>query len=283
MSGSIFTSSIGKKMFMSISGCILVLFLTFHMCMNLALVFSDDAYNAICGFLGANWYAVAATALLALVVILHIALAIVLTLQNRKARGSIRYRVTKREEGVEWSSKNMLVLGFVVIIGLVFHLVHFWYKMMWTELMGAHEVALGATMVAPTNGAAIVRYYFSQPLYLAIYLVWFASIWLHLTHGVWSMMHSLGLNSKVWFKRMKCISGVAATVIVGGFALCAIILFLQGQGILPYPLFGCEAVEAAATACEAAATACEAACEAGAAACEATCEAAAAAATNVAL
>lgn len=201
--------------------------------MNLALVFSNDAYNAICGFLGANWYAVAATVLLAVVVLLHFALAIVLTLQNRKARGSIRYRVTKREEGVEWSSKNMLVLGFVVIIGLVLHLVHFWYNMMWTELKGEHVVAIGELVTGPTNGAEIVRYYFAQPFYLAIYLVWFASIWMHLTHGVWSMMHSLGLNSKVWFKRMKCISWAVATLIIGGFALCAIIIFLQENfGIL---------------------------------------------------
>ncbi|MBQ3070949.1 MAG: succinate dehydrogenase/fumarate reductase cytochrome b subunit [Tidjanibacter sp.] len=237
MSGSIFTSSIGKKMFMSISGCILVLFLTFHMCMNLALVFSDEAYNAICGFLGANWYAVAATVLLAVVIVAHIALAIVLTIQNRKARGSIRYAVTKREPGVEWSSKNMLVLGIVVLLGLAFHLVHFWYKMMFAELAGAHEVLLGAAAVSPTDGAAIVRYYFAQWPYVLLYLVWFAAIWFHLTHGVWSMMHSLGLNSKVWFKRMKCISFIVATLIIGGFALCAIILFLQGNGLLPYPLF----------------------------------------------
>lgn len=235
MSGSIFTSSIGKKMFMSISGCILILFLTFHMCMNLALAISNDAYNAICGFLGANWYAVAATVALALVVVLHFALAIVLTIQNRKARGSIRYRVTKRENGVEWSSKNMLVLGFVVIIGLGLHLAHFWYKMMFAELMGAHEVAVGAAMVAPTDGAAIVRYYFAQWPYMVLYLVWFAGLWLHLTHGVWSMMHSIGLNSKVWFKRMKCISTIVATLVCGGFALCAIVIFLQENfGILVF-------------------------------------------------
>lgn len=238
MSGSIFTSSIGKKMFMSISGCVLILFLTFHMCMNLALVFSDSAYNAICGFLGANWYAVAATVLLALVVLLHFALAIVLTIQNRKARGTIRYRANARENGVEWSSKNMLVLGFVVIIGLGLHLAHFWLNMMYTELMGTHEVALGASqVVSPTDGAAIVRYYFSQWPYALLYLVWFGGIWLHLTHGVWSMMHSLGLNNQIWFKRMKCISWAVATLICGGFALCTIILFLQGNGILPNPLF----------------------------------------------
>ena len=233
MSGSIFTSSIGKKMFMSISGCVLVLFLTFHMCMNLALVISNDAYNAICGFLGANWYAVAATVLLAAVILFHFILAIVLTIQNRKARGTIRYRANAHEQGVEWSSKNMLVLGFVVIIGLVLHLVHFWYKMMFAELQGAHEVALGAAMVTPTDGAAIVRYYFAQLPYLLLYLVWFGGIWMHLTHGVWSMMHSLGLNSKVWFKRMKCISWIVSTVIIGGFALCAIVIYLQENfGIL---------------------------------------------------
>ena len=45
-------SSIGRKVVMSVSGLFLVLFLTFHMCMNLALVFSPEAYNMICGFLG---------------------------------------------------------------------------------------------------------------------------------------------------------------------------------------------------------------------------------------
>lgn len=231
----LFNSSIGRKVVMSVTGIALILFLTFHMCMNLALVISNDAYNAICGFLGANWYAVAATVLLALVVLLHFGLAIVLTIQNRKARGTIRYAVTKREPGVEWSSKNMLVLGFVVIFGLVAHLMHFWLKMMYAELQGAHEVALGAAMVAPTDGAAIVRFYFSKWYYVAFYIVWFVAIWLHLTHGVWSMMHSIGLNSKVWFKRMKCISMIVATIIAGGFALCAIALFLQENfGILQF-------------------------------------------------
>jgi succinate dehydrogenase / fumarate reductase cytochrome b subunit len=206
--------------------------------MNLALIFSDNAYNAICGFLGANWYAVAATVLLAVVILLHFALAIVLTIQNRKARGSIRYRANAHENGVEWSSKNMLVLGFVVIIGLLMHLAHFWYNMMWTELQGSEITVLcDGSMTTPTNGAAIVRFYFSQWPYALLYLVWFAGIWLHLTHGVWSMMHSIGLNSKVWFKRMKCISLIVATLICGGFALCTIVLFLQGNGILPYPLF----------------------------------------------
>ena len=53
-------SSIGRKVVMSITGLFLVLFLTFHMCMNLVALISPAGYNAVCQFLGANWYALAA-------------------------------------------------------------------------------------------------------------------------------------------------------------------------------------------------------------------------------
>ena len=54
-------SSIGRKLVMSISGLALILFLTFHMSMNLVALFSEEGYNAVCEFLGANWYALVAT------------------------------------------------------------------------------------------------------------------------------------------------------------------------------------------------------------------------------
>ena len=84
---NIFTSSIGKKLIMSITGAFLILFLTFHMIMNGALVFSDDAYNAIVNFLGANWYALVGTVILAAGVVFHFVYAIVLTVGNLRARG----------------------------------------------------------------------------------------------------------------------------------------------------------------------------------------------------
>ena len=58
-------SSLGRKLVMSISGCFLVLFILFHMSMNVVAIISGDAYNMICGFLGANWYALVATVVLA--------------------------------------------------------------------------------------------------------------------------------------------------------------------------------------------------------------------------
>ena len=76
---------------MSITGLFLILFLTFHMCMNLVAILSAEGYNAICEFLGANWYALVGTAVLAAGFIIHIIYAFWLTVQNRAARGADRY------------------------------------------------------------------------------------------------------------------------------------------------------------------------------------------------
>ena len=71
-------SSIGKKLIMSISGLFLILFLVFHLCMNIAAVFSGEAYNVICGLLGSNWYALLGTLVLAAGVVVHFVYAIIL-------------------------------------------------------------------------------------------------------------------------------------------------------------------------------------------------------------
>ena len=121
---------------MSVTGIALVLFLTFHACMNVAAFFSGEAYNTICELLGANWYAVAATVALTALVAIHFVYAFILTMQNRSARGNNRYAVTDRPKKVEWASQNMLVLGLIVILGLLLHLFNFWYNMMFAELTG---------------------------------------------------------------------------------------------------------------------------------------------------
>jgi len=87
----LFKSSIGRKLVMSISGLFLILFLTFHMVMNLVALFSAEAYNMICEFLGANWYALAGTLVLAGGALIHILYAFILYFQNRKARGNDAY------------------------------------------------------------------------------------------------------------------------------------------------------------------------------------------------
>ena len=89
-------SSIGRKLIMSISGLFLILFLLFHLCMNIAAVFSGEAYNMVCELLGTNWYALVGTLVLAAGVVVHFVYAIMLTLQNRRARGADRYATSAR-------------------------------------------------------------------------------------------------------------------------------------------------------------------------------------------
>ena len=223
--GNIFTSSIGRKLIMSITGAFLLLFLTFHLVMNAVLIFSESAYNAICAFLGANWYAVIGTAVLAAGVGLHFLYAGILTVRNARARGNVRYAVSKKEHGVSWASKNMFILGGVVFLGLLLHLYNFWYNMQLVELMGEHANSFGHN---PADGAWLVKHTFSNIWYVVIYLAWFAALWLHLTHGIWSMLQSAGMNSKVWMRRLKIASYAVATMIMGGYAIVVIVLHLQG-------------------------------------------------------
>jgi len=205
---------------MSVTGMFLVLFILFHMSMNITAIISPEAYNMICELLGANWYALAGTAVLALGVFVHFLYAVILTLNNYKARGSQRYAVTVQEPGVAWASKNMLVLGFIILGGLLIHLFNFWSKMQLVEILGGHENSLG---LDPADGASLIAYTFSQWYYVVIYLVWFAALWFHLTHGVWSMFQTVGWANDTWYPRLKCIANIVATIIFLGFAAVVLV------------------------------------------------------------
>ena len=225
-------SSVGRKVVMSVTGAALVLFLLFHMSMNLVAIISTDGYNAICEFLGANWYALVGTAGLAALVVLHFVYAFILTLQNRKARGSQRYAVSERPKNVTWASQNMLVLGIIVILGIGLHLFNFWAKMQLPEvlhMMGMHVDAV--TMENVANGSYYIASTFSCPVYAALYVVWLAALWFHLTHGIWSAMQTLGANNNVWICRWKTISNVLATIIILGFLVVVVAGFF-GLGAL---------------------------------------------------
>ncbi len=202
----LFNSSIGRKVVMSA----LILFLTFHGCMNVVALFSEEGYNMICEFLGANWYAVVATLGLAALAVLHIVYAFILTAQNRTARGDNRYEVATQVNAgkVEWASKNMLVLGLIICIGLLVHLWNFWYNMMFAELVGAMPA------ISPTDGFGWIKETFSNPVFVVIYVVWLVAIWFHLTHGFWSAMQTLGVSGKVWLKRWQCIGMIYVSVLM---------------------------------------------------------------------
>lgn len=217
-------SSIGRKVVMSVTGVALVLFLTFHACMNVVALISEDGYNWICEMLGANWYAVAATVALAGLVLIHFVYAFWLTFQNWKARGNNKYAVTDKPEKVEWASQNMLALGIIICLGLCLHLYNFWWHMMAAELIDG-EAAENAA-----NGVFWIKKTFSCPVYSCLYLVWLAALWFHLTHGIWSAMQTMGWSGKVWFNRWRCIGNIYATIVVLMFAAVVIVFAIQGCG-----------------------------------------------------
>ena len=217
---NIFTTSIGKKVIMSLSGFFLILFLTLHACLNAAYLWSPEAFNHVCEFMSLPIIKIV-TPILAFGIVIHIIYAFVLFLQDYKARGKERYEVANKTKADGWASKNMLVLGVVVLLGMALHLTHFWAKMQLQEFLGNE----------PLSGAEAMVQTFEPLWVLIVYLVWFCFIWMHLTHGFWSAFQSMGWNNNKWIKRLQWIGYIYCTAIILIFAVVAINGYCVANGI----------------------------------------------------
>ena len=142
-------SSITKKLIMSISGLFLIIFLLLHMTINVFSVIDTftGSYGAADGLFakGCEFMALPIVTImvpvLALGFLVHIVYAMILTAGNIKARGGYsRYASGSKGKAESWASKNMLVLGIIVLGLLAFHLNHFWAKMQLQEFMGVHRM-----------------------------------------------------------------------------------------------------------------------------------------------
>jgi succinate dehydrogenase / fumarate reductase cytochrome b subunit len=191
--------------------------------MNAVAIVYPSAYNVICEFLGANWYALVASIGLAVLFIIHICYAIWLTLQNRKARGNDQYKISKRPASVEWSSQNMLVLGIVVFAFLIVHLIQFWAKMQLQEIRGVEGV------IPPSMGTLFIQEAFSCIWTPIIYIIGFVALWFHMNHGFWSMFQSIGWNNNNWLPRLKTIACWWTTIVVVVFVAQAIVFSVQAH------------------------------------------------------
>ena len=225
-------SSIGRKLLMSITGACLILFLTFHVLMNAVAIVWPTAYNTICQLLGANWYALVASMGLAALFVIHIAYAFILTLQNRKARGNDRYNVTTLPPHVEWSSNNMLVLGIVVVAFLAAHMIQFWAKMQLVEAI-SHDPATWAAVdgaaANPAMGTLFLHAAFSEVWTPIVYIIGFIALWFHMNHGFWSMFQTAGWNNDTWLPRLKKVSLVWTSIIVGLFTIQAVWFTIEAK------------------------------------------------------
>ncbi len=209
---------------MSISGLFLITFLLLHMTINaLSLVdvltgkfgAEDGLFLAGCHFMELP-IVTAMVPVLALGFVIHIIYAIYLTVSNIESRGGYnRYAVSNKTKADSWASKNMLVLGVIVLGVIAFHLMHFWADMQLNMFMG-EEVA---------NPYSLLTEVFGKWYNLVIYLVWFGALWFHLTHGFWSAFQTVGLNNQIWMKRLKVLGNIVATIVVLGFVAVAIASF----------------------------------------------------------
>ena len=228
---NIFTSSIGKKLIMSISGLFLIIFLLLHVSINLFSVVdsiqgtwgAEDGLFALgCWFMSTPVVTVMVP-VLAFGFIIHIIYGCWLTWKNIKARGGYkRYEASSVAAADSWSAKNMFVLGIIILGILAFHLTHFWAKMQLAMFTGAEE----------GNPYELLNLTFGRWWVLALYLVWFVAVWFHLCHGFWSMFQTVGWNNQTWFKRLKVIGIVVATLIFLGFAAVGINAFLQANALI---------------------------------------------------
>ena len=183
----------------------------------------------VCEFLGANWYALVATAILAAGFIVHIIYAFWLTMQNRRARGNDRYAVTTKPASVEWASQNMLVLGIVIVAFMIVHFAQFWAKMQFVEV--CHQLGAscgdGSAVLLAADGMHHIKNAFGQMWTLPVYVIGLVALWFHMTHGFWSAFQSLGTTNNVWIPRFKTLGNWWATIVIGLFLIQAVVFTVQ--------------------------------------------------------
>ena len=127
----ILSSTLGRKLLMALTGLFLILFLVVHLIGNLQLLKNDngEAFNVYAKFMTSNPVIKTISYVNYACFIIHALWALFLTIGNRRARGSQGYAVTKNSS--PWTSRNMGILGTLILIFLVIHLKGFWYEMHW--------------------------------------------------------------------------------------------------------------------------------------------------------
>ena len=224
------TSSIGKKVIMSLSGLFLISFLCVHLALNLLLIFdnSGELFNQGAHFMATNPIIKIIEPVLALGFIIHIIWAAVLTLQNQKAR-PVGYAKSSQGVNATWASRNMFILGSMIFIFLIIHLYNFWWNIKFpslgtplsTTIVGGVEMEDTYTLVAGLFKSSIV--------YCLIYILGGIFLGLHITHGFWSAFQSIGFSNDIWRKRLEYVAYFFAVVFAVGFSIIPL-YFVAGLG-----------------------------------------------------
>lgn len=207
------SSSLGKKLIMSLTGLFLILFLVVHLVGNLAIFKADEglAFNAYAVLMTSNPLIKLVSYGLYLSILLHALYGLLLTLHNRKAR-PVSYAVVSAAANSSWASRNMMILGTLVFAFIVMHLKDFW----WHYKFSGYEFAIDAE--GNRDLYALVIEQFRMPFSLVSYLIGLVALGIHLSHGFQSAFQTLGLEHSKYTPFIKKLGAVFSVVVPAGFA-----------------------------------------------------------------
>ncbi len=213
----LFADSVGRKAVMAITGLLMVLFVIGHLLGNLTIFAGQNGINAYAAKLHELVPVVWGTRIvMGIAVILHVYLAILITLENLEAK-PIKYAVAKSLKAT-FSSKNMIWTGAVIGVFVAYHLLQFTFRI-FSDLV-LEQDALNRfdvfTMVANAFGTTWIA---------AVYVVAMIALFLHLIHGIQSSFQTLGLNNAKLMPRWGRLGNLASAVFLVGFGAIPVVIF----------------------------------------------------------
>ncbi|MEM0991634.1 MAG: succinate dehydrogenase cytochrome b subunit [Bacteroidota bacterium] len=221
------TSSIGKKIIMSLTGLFLISFLVVHLAGNLQLLVNDEgqSFNVYAKFMTTNPVIKFISYGLYTGILLHAVQGLVLWLQNRAARGSKGYarKVTRAVGTNSFAASNMAWLGILILIFLIIHMGDFWFAM---KFGSVDKVTYEGYEEPVKNLFARVEVTFSKPIFVIIYILGMVSLAFHLLHGFQSAFQTLGLNHPKYTPFIKGVGAFIAVIVPILFAIIPIFMFL---------------------------------------------------------
>jgi succinate dehydrogenase / fumarate reductase cytochrome b subunit len=228
---NIFSSSLGKKYIMAVTGFVMFLFVLGHLAGNLQIFLGAEAINRYGHFLQSNpeiiW---PARIVLLLMLVLHIWAAVKLSAENKAAR-PIPYG-SWQPVGSTYASRTMLMSGIIVFVFIVYHLLHF--TVQWQYINGTGKNFLD--FVDPEKRHDIFKMMvlgFSKPWVSAFYILGMALLSIHLSHGASSMFQSIGWKSPVYGPFLDKASRWLALAIFLGYASIPVAILLgYGKDVL---------------------------------------------------
>ncbi|TPE42840.1 succinate dehydrogenase cytochrome b subunit [Pontibacter mangrovi] len=219
-----FSSTVGRKIVMAVTGLFLCSFLVVHLIGNLQLFRNDggEAFNLYSDFMAHNGVIRFMEIILVLGFVFHIYDALVLTRLNKAAR-PIGYVNSHPEENSSWSSRNMGLLGTVILVFLIIHLWNFFVPARFEANGGLERVMIEDVEYHNLYSAVVLA--FQNPIYVAIYVISMIALAYHLIHGFQSAFQTLGLDHKKYTPFIQKF-GVAFSILVClGFAIIPLYFF----------------------------------------------------------